>query len=264
MKLCYVNINTEEATKPFFSLLDKVFQQVARPDTEIGIKSVNPGLKRITDGHPYFFFLNKRSIVERIIEAEKEGYDAAMVGCFLDPGVSEARGIVNIPVVGIAESSMHLACLLGRKFAIVSPDSPSVISETEEEIRFHGLQDRTIVRPVRGISMSVEDIFLKGGLQNPKPISDNIVQKAKECVEDGANVVIVGCNGLAPFCTVSGVTRVGEDEIPLIDCVAAGIKTAEMIVDLNKGLGLPFISRIGFHALPRQKDLDRVRTIFGL
>ena len=95
-------------------------------------------------------------------------------------------------------------------------------------------------------------------------VAEDIVQKGKECVEEGANVVVVGCNGLAPLCTVSGVARVGKDEIPLIDCLAVGIKTAEMVVDINKELGLPFISRAGFYSLPRQKDVDRVRATFGL
>jgi len=263
MRLCYVNINTAEVSGPFLSIVSALFQKVARPDTKIDVKSVSPGLERITDGHPYFFFLNKRSIIERIVEAEKQGYDAAVVGCFLDPGVSEARGIVNIPVIGLGESSMHLACQLGSKFGIVTINEPSVISEMEDKVRLHGLQDRAITRSVRGISMSSYDTFTKG-LQDPKIVAEDIVQKGKECVEEGANVVVVGCNGLAPLCTVSGVAKVGEDEIPLVDCVAVGIKTAEMIVDLNKQIGLPFTSRVGFHALPRQKDLARVRATFGL
>lgn len=263
MRICYVNINTEEASKPFLSIVNKLFQKVARPDTEIDIKSVSPGLERIMDLHSYFLFLNKRSIVERIIEAEKQGYDAAIVGCFLDPGVFEARGIVNIPVIGLGESTMHFACLLGKKFGIITPNAASAISETEDKIKFHGLLDRAIAQPVRGISMSTYDVFTKG-LQNPKMVAEDIVITAKECVKEGANVVIIGCNGLAPFCTVSGVAKVGEDEIPLIDCVSVGIKTTETIVDLNTKLGLPFISRTDFYSLPRQKDLNRVRATFGL
>ena len=263
MKLCYININTEEVSGPFLSIVSRLFQQVAMPDTEVDIKSVSPGLQRIMDVHPYFFFLNKRPIIERIVEAEKQGYDAAVVGCFLDPGVSEARGIVNMPVIGLGESTMHFACQLGRKFGIVTVNEPSTISETEDKIRFHGLQYRVITQSVRGISMSTYDAFTKG-LQEPKMVAEDIVQKGKECVEEGANVVVVGCNGLAPLCTVSGVARLGREEIPLIDCLSVGIKTAEMVVELNKKLGLPFISRAGFYALPRQKDLERVRATFGL
>lgn len=197
MKLHYVGINTEEVSKPFLSIVSKLFRQVANPDTEIDIKSVNPGLERITDVHPYLFFLSKRQIVEKIVEAEKQGYDAVMVRCFLGPGVSEARGIVHMPAIGLGESAIHFACLLGRGFGVVTADEPPVISEIEDEIRFYGLQGRIIARPVRGISMPSREVFTKG-LQNPKIVAEDILQKAKECVEEGANVVIVGCNGLAP------------------------------------------------------------------
>lgn len=60
------------------------------------------------------------------------------------------------------------------------------------------------------------------------------------------------------------MARVGEDDIPLVDCVSVGVKAVEMIVDLNKKLGMPFISRTGFCGLPRRKDSSRVRGIFGL
>jgi len=38
------------------------------------------------------------------------------------------------------------------------------------------------------------------------------------------------------------------------------VKTAEMAVDLVKGIGLPFTSA----ALPSRDDLERVRPLFGL
>ena len=60
------------------------------------------------------------------------------------------------------------------------------------------------------------------------------------------------------------MARVGEDDIPLVDCVSVGVKTAEMTVDLNKKLGMPFISRTGFYGLPGRKDLSRVKATFGL
>lgn len=263
MKICYVNINTEKASRPFLSLVQEIYPKLLRPDTQMDTKSVSPGLERITDGHPYFYFLNKRQIVERIIEAEREGYDAAVVGCFLDPGVSETRGIVNIPVIGLGESTMHFACQLGHKFCLIVPNDLTLVTMEEEEIRLHGLQDRVIPRPVRGISTPTIDVFTKG-LQEPQMVASDIKERAKECVNDGADVVVIGCNGLAPFCTVSGLNKLEEGEVPIVDCVAVGLKTAEMIVDLKNKLGLPFISRARFYALPREKDLKRVRATFGI
>jgi len=52
--------------------------------------------------------------------------------------------------------------------------------------------------------------------------------------------------------------------VPLLDCVSVAIKTAEAVVDLRKRLGLPAISRAGLYRIPREKDIKRVRAIFGM
>lgn len=52
--------------------------------------------------------------------AEKEGYDAAVIGCFYDPGLMEAREILDKMVVTApAEASMHIAATMGHKFSII-------------------------------------------------------------------------------------------------------------------------------------------------
>jgi len=262
MRLCYVNINAEKPSQPLFPILEELFGMVAEPGTEIVIKAIEPGLERATDEHPYFYFLNKRQIVETVIEAERAGYDAVIVACFLDPGVAEARSVVNIPVIGLCEATLHFACLLGKKFGIVTLNTDATISAMEDEIRHYGLADRAIPRPVRGLSMSTFDVFVHG-LQDPKRVTDQVIQKARECVSDGAETVIIGCAGMGPMCTVTGIVRVDE-HTPLIDCVPVGIKTAEMLVSLRNSIDLPFVSRKGFYALPREKDMDRVRSLFGL
>ena len=263
MKLCYVNINAEETSEPLFRLLDSLFHKVLRADTEVSIKSVAPGLNRALDLHPYFYFLNKRSIIERIIEAEKEGFDAAVVGCFWDPGVREARATVNIPVIGIGEASMLFACFLGDKFAIVSLNEPSLLPEIDAEIKAYGLEQRTISNPVRSIKMSTYDVFTKG-MENPTLVAQDVLERTKECVADRADVVIVGCNGLGPLCTLTNVVKVEDGDVPILDCTSIGLKMAESIHEISGRLGIPFRSRATVHALPKQKDLKRVRQLFGL
>ena len=47
------------------------------------------------------------------------GFDAAIVAMSFDTGVFAARTLLPIPVVGITEAALHMACLLGRKFGLV-------------------------------------------------------------------------------------------------------------------------------------------------
>jgi allantoin racemase len=95
------------------------FDKVLRPDTEVVLKPAK-------GGHPadhledldnlYFDFLNKRPVIEALLEAEEEGFDGAWVNCFGDPGIKEARPVVGIPILG--------AC--GVNPALRLPDRPQV------------------------------------------------------------------------------------------------------------------------------------------
>jgi len=57
------------------------------------------------------FGLYVPGILNRVKEAEQEEYDAVTVDCFTDSGIESAKIAANIPVVGPAESSLHLSCL---------------------------------------------------------------------------------------------------------------------------------------------------------
>jgi allantoin racemase len=186
-----------------------------------------------------------------------------MVGCFLDPGIEEARAIVNIPVIGLGESAMHFACLFGHRFAIVTANDPKLVSEMEIELRLYGLEAQTVLNPVRRISLSEAEV-LKSLMEDPKIVASDVLERAKKCVEDGAEVVVVGCNLLGPLCALSDLAEVEEVHAPILDCTSVAIKMAETIVDFKNRLGVPPISRAGIYRLPREKDIKRVRNIFGL
>src|SRR5581483_11138212 len=48
------------------------------------------------------------------------GHDAYLVACFDDPGVDAARELTEAPVVGIGEAAYRAACLVGRRFAVLT------------------------------------------------------------------------------------------------------------------------------------------------
>ena len=51
-----------------------------------------------------------------------------------------------------------------------------------------------------------------------------------------------------------------DRNIPILDAQMIAMKTAEMAVDIKKGIGLPFTSL----PRPQKEDVTRVRDIFGL
>ena len=48
--------------------------------------------------------LNTRQVCEAALAAQANGYDAFALGCFFDPGLTEARSQVDIPVVSLTET----------------------------------------------------------------------------------------------------------------------------------------------------------------
>jgi allantoin racemase len=54
------------------------------------------------------------------LSEHSESCDAVLLACFGDPGLAALKELSPMPVVGMAEASCHLACLLGRRFSIVT------------------------------------------------------------------------------------------------------------------------------------------------
>lgn len=106
-----ININTPASSAGFVPVLQQDLDRVRRPDTRSTIDSIEPGLERALDAsHADFNLLNKVSIVERALQAQRDGHQAVIVMCFMDPAVRESREVLDIPVIGVGEASMLYAC----------------------------------------------------------------------------------------------------------------------------------------------------------
>lgn len=188
--------------------------------------------------------------VARIIEAEQEGADAVVVDCMSDPGVKAGREVVNIPVLGPAETTMHLASMLGHKFSIVTV-LDSVMPGFENRAKIYGVDDKLAsVRPVNIPVLELE--------QDRDRLVELLTGEAvKAIVEDGAHVIIFGCTGMMG-CADSvqhGLVERGYSGIPVIDPIPATIKLAENLVDLRlqhskRTYPEPPQKRIEGHAIP--------------
>lgn len=238
-----------------------------RPETELGLVPIERGLRgdNVLDfDNPYFALLDRREVVEAVIRAEREGYDAAVVHCFGDPGVAEARSAVGIPVFGPAESGLHLACQLGRRLAIVGTTMPGQLAQLEEQVRSHGLEGRLIPRGIRFDPRPFVETWPEW-LGAPERCAEAVAEVARGCVEGGADVIVLGCAASCLFCSTAGLksVTVRGAEVPIVDSVLAALKTAELAVDLRRA-GIPTTSRSSGRTLPSPADWARVRAAFGL
>lgn len=265
-KIVWVDLYTESIPAEVYPGADKIWpvlskylQDVAREDTELSVKF----LKR----SPYFIassyleLLNNVEIVDAVIEAEREGADAAIIGCAGDPALRQARETVNIPVIGLLESSMHIAATLGHRFAIIVPWE-KLLPEVDEIIRRYGMQELAISnRPARSFNVSFDSF--EEQITNPRrqeiPAFEN---EALKCIADGAEVIIPACAYLGPGMVLAGYRMVGETKVPVIDIASAGVKMAEAMVELRELTGLS-TSKHRFYSMPVSREiLEKHRAPF--
>ncbi|WP_219895003.1 aspartate/glutamate racemase family protein [Aquisediminimonas profunda] len=224
-------------------------KKLARPDTEIDIAFLehNIGSDYVpTMRYPRTFMAVE--MVERIMQAEADGYDAAFAGmCYGEFFLQDARQAVRMPVVGPAESAMIVAQSLGKKFAVLTT-AVSFEHVMEENIRFHRWEGAAIShRPVRSLEFSSDgpegvgrvlvQMMLDAYAGRPERMIEQFDQAAQELVRDGADVVICGCNPLGAALSQVGYNEVSGTGVPVVTALPAQIKMAEMLIDLKRGVG---------------------------
>lgn len=65
-------------------------------------------------------------VVDKVVWAEAEGYDAVLINCMLDPGLREAAAAVSIPVVGLRQATHAIALMVGDSPAFFDPEGMQV------------------------------------------------------------------------------------------------------------------------------------------
>jgi allantoin racemase len=160
-----------------------------------------------------------------IVEAERDGIDAVVVDCMADPGVRPARELVRIPVLGPAETTMHLACLLGHRFSIVTTEARSV-PEFENQATLAGLSDR--LASVRWVDIPVLELGA-----DPDALLAALVDESVEAIRtDGAHVIVFGCTGMIGFADAvrDGLVERGYPGVPVLDPVPVTVRVADALV----------------------------------
>jgi Asp/Glu/hydantoin racemase len=187
--------------------------------------------------------------VANAIDAEKNGYDAFLIGHFQDSGLHEARAAVDIPVLGLGETSMLHACTLGQTAGLVTID-PIFIAWHREQIARYGLTER-IIGVTAMEKLEVADYVAACGEDEAfNKVLAAFEHAARPLVEAGAEVLIPA--GGLPALVLSQRAGVEVGRAVVLNGVPVLAKHGEAAIAL-KQLGLPTASRKGAFALPSQR-----------
>jgi allantoin racemase len=213
---------------------------VRRPDVSFDV--VHPARGPDDLEYHYYEHLVMDDILGLIRRAERDGYHAAVVACFYDPGLREARELVRIPVTAPAEASMHIAATLGHKFSIIV-GRRKWVSKMEDNVNMYGLEKK--LASFRILNFTVDRMR-----RERKGLERAIAREAKlAIVEDGAEVVILGCTVEAGF----SKRLMQRLKVPVVDPVIVSFKYAELLADLYSKLGLSHSKIYGYESPPREE-----------
>jgi allantoin racemase len=162
------------------------------------------------------------AIVLEMLAELNGGFDVAIIAAFGDPGLGGARELLDTPVIGLAEASMLSACMLGRRFSIVS-FSRTLGPWFRECVEAHGLLSR--LASIRLLDGSFTSI---GNVQEEK--EELLVDLARHAVEeDEADVIVLAG---APLAGLAERVK-ARIAVPVVEGVAAAVKQAQLLVELS-------------------------------
>lgn len=192
-----------------------ILQSWAAPGVSVETRSANFDGTIESSYDEYLYIPRLLDAVEQI---ERDGFDAALVGCFGDPGLDGVRELVRMPVVGPAEASLHVAAMLADRFGIITatPQIRPMLYRLAD--RYH--VDRRLAG-VADIGCPVLDIR-----RNPDAHYPALVEVARRMVRDqGAQALVLGCGSMSFY-----ADRLSADTgVPCINPLRVGLKMCELL-----------------------------------
>jgi len=124
-----------------------------------------------------------------IAEREQERSAAFVLACFSDPGLYSLRERVSVPVMGIGECAMLTALSIGQRVGVIAMASGVIARHLRY---FHAMGVAGRICGERALDLRVADT---ADTQTTFIRMEQVALRLRD--EDGADVLIMGCAGLA-------------------------------------------------------------------
>ena len=240
MRIWYQSFVDPAEQAPYINLLQQRLQAMASDGITVDVRGMAPPDRFF---HPITEFRCAQVAIHAAIEAERAGYDAFVVGHFQEPGLTECRGAVDIPVVGLGEATMLFACSIGRRFGLVTIN-PTFIPWHEAQIARHGLTQRS-----GGVAAIKADLprFMRAFTQAEEyaAVRADFMAQVQPLLARGCDVLIPA--GGLPMLLLSQEKPFLIEGAAVLDGIATVMKATEMALALRQLTGV-VASRSGLYA----------------
>lgn len=221
MRLLVINPNISESVS---ALIRAEAERSAAPGTQITMLTAPFGVAYI---ETRFEALIGAYAVAQVAAEHHAGHDAVIIAAFGDPGLAGLREVMPVPVLGLTESALASACLLGHRFSIIAI-SQRIQAWYRDVVEANGLVGR--LASIRALDRPLAAI---GNVQGEH--ADVLRALCERAVaEDGAEVIILAG---APLAGLARTLR-GQLPVPVVDGVSSAVRHAESMVTLQPGKAL--------------------------
>ena len=158
--------------------------------------------------------------LSRFVAQREKDHAAFVIACYSDPGIFSVREVTKKPVLGIAECGILTAMTLGSKFGVIAILQKSI----PRHLRYMGAMG--VMDRCAG-ELPVDLPVLE--LADEKKTFGRMVSVGKKLREQGADVVVMGCAGMARY--RDGLQQ--ELGVPVVEPTQAAVSMAIGRVRVN-------------------------------
>lgn len=220
-KILWINpINVDAYDLPMGEFIDTI----RLPNTEVEVISFSGNIPLNNLEYRTFEAMTVADTVRAARYAAEENFDAAVIGCFYDPALEDAREISgNALVIAPCQASVQLAANLANNFSVIIGQE-KWRTQMSERIHSYGYGSR--LASMRSIDIAVPDLQ-----KDCEYTAEKIIEAGRLAIdEDKAESLILGCT-----CTFGLFETVQKElQVPVIDPIVAAFKAAEFMGSLKK------------------------------
>jgi len=225
-RIWYQSFTHPDEARPYQQRLSDYLAMAARERTTLDLAGMDPPSRK----HRITELRCAVDVVRNALRAEREGYDAFILGHFQDSGLWEARSAVDIPVIGLGEQSMLHACTLGGRIGLITID-PYYIPFHREQIRRYGLEQRVVA--VTAVQTSAADYVRAMEDAGARlEIREQYQRQIDLLIAQGVEVIIPA--GGLPSMLLEDEKDMAMQGAILLNGLAVVVKAAEGAVDLRR------------------------------
>ena len=239
MRIWYQSAVEMAGAGNYSAALNAHFARVADPGTQVHLFGVEPGAwagqqpSQLMQYPAIFHAALGGAFLRNAIRAEREGYDAFIIGTYIEPYLRELRSAVDIPVVSSLETMLLVGCSMAHTVGLITLNQ-QLAWFIKTGIERHRLGARA--GPVLVMEPALNERELNDLFSAPEAYLGRFVATAQQAVAAHADAIIPAEGILAEIVAANGITEV--DGAVVMDGIGIPVAYAEMLVKLWRTAGL--------------------------